>query len=45
MGIGPLFYGVAEPMFHFVASPLVEPGTPEAARVSTCSQYPILSRI
>jgi len=34
MGIGLLFYGVAEPMFHFVASPLVEPGTAEAARVS-----------
>jgi choline/glycine/proline betaine transport protein len=34
MGIGLLFYGVAEPMFHFVASPLVEPGTAEAARVA-----------
>jgi len=34
MGIGLLFYGVAEPMFHFVASPLAEPGTPEAARVA-----------
>ena len=33
MGIGLLFYGVAEPMFHFIASPLVEPGTAEAARV------------
>lgn len=32
MGIGLLFYGVAEPMFHFVASPLAEPGTPDAAR-------------
>jgi choline/glycine/proline betaine transport protein len=32
MGIGLLFYGVAEPMFHFVASPLAEPGTAEAAR-------------
>jgi choline/glycine/proline betaine transport protein len=32
MGIGLLFYGVAEPMFHFVASPLAEPETPEAAR-------------
>jgi len=29
-----LFYGVAEPMFHFVASPLAEPNTPEAARVA-----------
>jgi choline/glycine/proline betaine transport protein len=34
MGIGLLFYGVAEPMFHFIASPLAEPGTPEAARVA-----------
>ncbi|NBC47938.1 MAG: BCCT family transporter [Gammaproteobacteria bacterium] len=34
MGIGLLFYGVAEPMFHYVASPLAEPGTPEAARVA-----------
>lgn len=32
MGIGLLFYSVAEPMFHFVASPLAEPGTAEAAR-------------
>lgn len=34
MGIGLLFYGVAEPMFHFVASPLAEPGTAQAARVA-----------
>ena len=34
MGIGLLFYGVAEPMFHFMASPLAEPGTTEAARVA-----------
>ena len=32
MGIGLLFYGVAEPMFHFIASPLAEPGTADAAR-------------
>jgi len=32
MGIGLLFYGVAEPMFHFMASPLAEPGSAEAAR-------------
>lgn len=32
MGIGLLFYGVAEPMFHYVANPLVEPGTIDAAR-------------
>ncbi len=32
MGIGLLFYGVAEPMFHYVANPLTEPGTTETAR-------------
>ncbi|MFW5906086.1 MAG: BCCT family transporter, partial [Desulfobia sp.] len=32
MGIGLLFYGVAEPMFHYVANPLTEAGTTEAAR-------------
>jgi choline/glycine/proline betaine transport protein len=32
MGIGLLFYSVAEPMFHFVANPLTKPGTTEAAR-------------
>lgn len=31
MGIGLLFYGVAEPMFHYVANPLSEPGTPDSA--------------
>jgi len=34
MGIGLLFYGVAEPMFHYVASPFAEPATPDAARVA-----------
>ena len=34
MGIGLLFYGVAEPMFHFVELPIAEPGTPEAARLA-----------
>jgi choline/glycine/proline betaine transport protein len=32
MGIGLLFYGVAEPMFHFVANPQAEPGSADAAR-------------
>ncbi|MFP4158783.1 MAG: BCCT family transporter [Desulfobacterales bacterium] len=32
MGIGLLFYGVAEPMFHYAANPLTEAGTTEAAR-------------
>lgn len=34
MGIGLLFYGVAEPMFHYVANPLSEPGTNESAKVA-----------
>ncbi|MFW5932277.1 MAG: BCCT family transporter [Desulfohalobiaceae bacterium] len=34
MGIGLLFYGVAEPMFHYASSPLAESGTAEAARVA-----------
>ncbi|MGJ3242458.1 MAG: BCCT family transporter [Opitutales bacterium] len=34
MGIGLLFYGVAEPMFHFIANPFVEGGTEEAARTA-----------
>ncbi|MCP4230940.1 MAG: BCCT family transporter, partial [bacterium] len=32
MGIGLLFYGVAEPMFHFVAPPVGDPATADAAR-------------
>ncbi|AHM58744.1 choline/carnitine/betaine transporter [Flammeovirgaceae bacterium 311] len=32
MGIGLLFYSVAEPLTHFQTPPLGEPGTPEAAR-------------
>ncbi len=32
MGIGLLFYSVAEPMFHFVNNPLTESGSVEAAR-------------
>src|SRR6056297_2095617 len=34
MGIGLLFYSVAEPMFHFVSYPLTEPGSAEAARLA-----------
>ena len=34
MGIGLVFYGVAEPMFHYVANPLSEPGTQESAKVA-----------
>ena len=34
MGIGLLFYGVAEPMFHYAANPLAEPGTTESARMA-----------
>lgn len=33
MGIGLLFYGVAEPMFHFISSPFSDtPGSADAAR-------------
>lgn len=32
MGIGILFYGVAEPMFHFVGNPFTEAGTAESAQ-------------
>ncbi len=34
MGIGLLFYGVAEPMFHYAANPHVEEGTIESARMA-----------
>jgi choline/glycine/proline betaine transport protein len=34
MGIGILFYGVAEPMFHYVANPLSLPGTVESAETA-----------
>lgn len=32
MGIGMLFFGVAEPMWHYVSPPNMEGGTPDAAR-------------
>lgn len=32
MGIGLMFFSVAEPMFHYMAPPLVEPGTVRAAQ-------------
>lgn len=34
MGIGLLFYGVAEPMFHYVANPISHAGGPDAARTA-----------
>ena len=34
MGIGILFYGVAEPMFHYVANPLSEPGSIKSAETA-----------
>ncbi len=34
MGIGLLFYSVAEPMFHFVSFPLTEAGSAESARAA-----------
>jgi len=39
MGIGLLFYGVAEPMFHYVANPLSEPGTIESAKMAMQLTY------
>jgi len=39
MGIGLLFYGVAEPMFHYVANPLSEPGTIESAEAAMQLTY------
>ncbi|CAB0150401.1 Glycine betaine transporter [Pseudidiomarina piscicola] len=32
MGIGLMFFGVAEPVMHFMAPPVIESGTTEAAR-------------
>lgn len=32
MGVGLLFWGVAEPMLHYSQTPIEEPGTPPAAR-------------
>ena len=32
MGIGLLFYGVAEPMFHYVGNPFTEPGSAASAQ-------------
>ncbi|MFW6054820.1 MAG: BCCT family transporter [Thermodesulfobacteriota bacterium] len=32
MGIGILFYGVAEPMFHYVGNPFTEPGSAASAQ-------------
>ncbi|PLR79229.1 glycine/betaine ABC transporter permease [Bacillus sp. V3-13] len=34
MGIGLVFWGVAEPMYHYYAPPFMEGGTPEAARAA-----------
>jgi len=34
MGIGMLFFGVAEPLFHAVSPPAGDPGTAEAARAA-----------
>jgi glycine betaine transporter len=41
LGIGLLFYGVAEPISHFSAPPhrLAEPGSPEAAEVALETTY------
>jgi glycine betaine transporter len=34
MGIGLVFWGVAEPIYHFMTPPIGEGGTPEAARLA-----------
>ena len=40
MGIGIMFYGVAEPVSHFSTTPfLAESGTPEAAQVATAVTF------
>ena len=39
MGIGLLYFGVAEPMMHFNAPPLASAGTPEAAREAMLSTF------
>ncbi|GLB59161.1 hypothetical protein NCCP133_12940 [Cytobacillus sp. NCCP-133] len=39
MGIGLLFFGVSEPISHFMSPPIVEGGTPEAARVALRYTY------
>ncbi len=39
MGIGILFFGVSEPISHFVNPPLGEGGTPEAARIALRYTY------
>ncbi|GIQ68795.1 BCCT family transporter [Xylanibacillus composti] len=39
MGIGLLFFGVAEPISHFASPPLGEPGTSEAAKESLRYTY------
>jgi glycine betaine transporter len=39
MGIGLLFFGVSEPISHFVSPPLGEGGTPAAARIALRYTY------
>lgn len=39
MGIGLVFWGVAEPISHFVAPPGIEPGTPEAANFAMKASF------
>ncbi|MFD1735074.1 BCCT family transporter [Bacillus salitolerans] len=39
MGIGLLFFGVSEPISHFVSPPIGEGGTPEAARLALRYTY------
>lgn len=39
MGIGIMFWSVAEPIFHFQSPPMAEAGTPEAAREAMSLTY------
>ena len=39
MGIGLLYFGVAEPMMHYTAPPLAPPGTPAAAREAMTTTF------
>lgn len=39
MGIGIMFWSVAEPVFHFISPPLAEGGTPAAAREAMSLTY------
>lgn len=39
MGVGLVFYGIAEPLYHFAGAPFVDSGTPEAATQAMRSTF------